>query len=713
MLLIVFLLGLSNSNATNAADRYAAYAAWLNDDFIRVGVKKPRTELELSAKGSLLVLDGNSVIDVIRPGGRFFVIRNRDSTETDIRWVQIAAGSPATLEGIRDRVAEKHEELDFSIVELNSRLSALRIGPITGKAEADQVRKTMINEGFDDAFIPRISARWPLAWVDGNFDKRPLKAKNPALVHVDPDDPIRFAGNGYRGILRFRLTGNRIQVINELPLETYLRGVVPTELGPRSFPELEAIKAQAVAARTYAIKNRKRFNSKGYDICDTQACQAYAGTTNEDPMADEAILETKGLVLYYDDELIDALYTSTCGGTTDDVENVFPGRSEPYLRAKSSYVADYPTWKLPSKPLNRSGFDGISEDTAVDMLLYGFERIPDLSGALSGEDFRTLLDELAWVLGKTVAFPSDEIINHRVFWGTLAELAFFKEAVSHQIRIEDLAVLLRNYDIPVPLQRFAALLIRYDLIHRDLIQTFDNREPVDKAWAHEILISFCKILGPEPEWTRYRLEDIEGTTLILSRGKRTKRLSLDRVQYYLTDLGSRLEVVDTPVLEAWDRIYLPSDPFPGDLIKVKESGVVASVDRFSAFDSWIEKKTIDELERRARRYVRGIAGIRDVRILQRAETGRVTLLELETDQGKRRVDGLRIRWSLGVKDNLFDLIPSYKNGLLVHLTIIGRGWGHGVGMSQVGAFGLARMGWTYDKILTHYYTGVEIRPWGP
>src|SRR5690606_17233959 len=135
-----------------------------------------------------------------------------------------------------------------------------------------------------------------------------------------------------------------ILVINRLPLETYLRGVVPTALGPMVYPQLEAQKAQAVAARTYALKNLGRFNARGYDICDSPACQAYHGTTNEHPLSDSAVTATAGLVLTYENQLIDALYTSTCGGQTDDVANVFPGRAEPYLRGQTSYVGPFATW---------------------------------------------------------------------------------------------------------------------------------------------------------------------------------------------------------------------------------------------------------------------------------------------------------------------------------------------------------------------------------
>ena len=704
---LLFLPLLSSAPAPNTA-----FDAWYRDDFIRVGLKKEVRVAELYAKGTLLVLDGNKVVDRIKPSGRFFIVGNSASAQAGgPLWVQIGAGSPKNLKIIEKRMATRHPHLSFTTMRLSARLHTLRIGPIQDRSEAEQIRKLMVKEGIGDAFIPRNQAKYPFSWVDANFDKHVLRAGNLGLVRATPDNAIRFKGNGYRGILRFRGVGSRIRVINVLPMETYLRGVVPTELGPNSFPELEAIKAQAVAARTYALRNLNRFRKKGYDICDTQACQAYEGTTNEVAMSDQAVRETEGIVIYYGDEMIDALYTSTCGGTTDDVENVFPGRKEPYLRAKTSYVANYPSFSLPEHKIDRKKFASVSEDLAVRLLLYGFKKLPDLSGELSPAGFGELLTQFSWILGKPPKLPTGKTLSYLDFWMTLADLDVLQEAVAHQIEDSDIQILLRNYEIAEDQSRFAALLVRYDLVNSELLATFSSDQPVNKAWAHELLLGFCEILGPEPDWVRYRIEDVADGKLELSKGKKRRKLNLSAITHYVTEIGGRLEFVEKPSLEEWDRVYTLGSPFPSSLIKVKESGVVASVDRFSAFDTWIEKKSAGVLNARARKYVRGIGAIKGVKVLERAETGRVTLLEFDTDKGKKTVTGLRIRRSLGVKDNLFDLVPSYKNGHLVHLTILGRGWGHGVGMSQVGAFGLARMGWTFDKILTYYYTDVEVRPY--
>jgi len=110
-------------------------------------------------------------------------------------------------------------------------------------------------------------------------------------------------------------------------LEDYVKGVVPNEL---SFPALEALKAQAIAARTYALKNRDQFASEGFDLLPTTRSQVYGGLTTETTLTTRAVDETRGVVATYHGQPINALYTSTCGGRTEDAENIF-NDAVPYL----------------------------------------------------------------------------------------------------------------------------------------------------------------------------------------------------------------------------------------------------------------------------------------------------------------------------------------------------------------------------------------------
>ncbi|RMF21452.1 MAG: SpoIID/LytB domain-containing protein [Cyanobacteria bacterium J083] len=137
-------------------------------------------------------------------------------------------------------------------------------------------------------------------------------------------------------------------LVNNVPLETYLRGVVPYEIGPSA--PATAMQAQTIIARTYALRNLRRFTADNYELCATVHCQVYKGLGNDNPKADQAITLTKGLVLTYQNELVDALYSSTTGGITASFTDIWNGETRPYLQP----VIDSPSstaWNLAQKSL--------------------------------------------------------------------------------------------------------------------------------------------------------------------------------------------------------------------------------------------------------------------------------------------------------------------------------------------------------------------------
>ena len=139
-----------------------------------------------------------------------------------------------------------------------------------------------------------------------------------------------LGGKQYRGGLQLLQRGGGMTVVNILPAEQYLRGVLPEEM-PVSWAQ-EALKSQAVAARTFALKNRKRHEADGYDLCSSTHCQIYTGMEEEDPHADTAIRSTYGEVLVSGGALIDAFFHTDSGGMTENSEEVW-GTHFPYLRA--------------------------------------------------------------------------------------------------------------------------------------------------------------------------------------------------------------------------------------------------------------------------------------------------------------------------------------------------------------------------------------------
>jgi SpoIID/LytB domain protein len=126
-------------------------------------------------------------------------------------------------------------------------------------------------------------------------------------------------------------TDGLLTAINELPLEEYLRGVVPAEM-PAGFP-LEALKAQAVAARSEVLARfGKAHPADPFDVCADVHCQSYTGLTKTDPRTDRAVRETRGRVLSKDGAICNAVYSSVCGGHGEHTENVWRGPAFSYLR---------------------------------------------------------------------------------------------------------------------------------------------------------------------------------------------------------------------------------------------------------------------------------------------------------------------------------------------------------------------------------------------
>ncbi len=131
--------------------------------------------------------------------------------------------------------------------------------------------------------------------------------------------PVKLNGKPYRGRIEvFVNSRGGLTVVNTVSLEDYLLGVVPNEL---SLPAIEAQKAQAVAAPTYAVANINGFGSQGFDLLPTIRSQVYQGYSSETKTATQAVTETRGIVAVYQGKPINALYTSTCGGRTVLIKN--------------------------------------------------------------------------------------------------------------------------------------------------------------------------------------------------------------------------------------------------------------------------------------------------------------------------------------------------------------------------------------------------------
>lgn len=163
------------------------------------------------------------------------------------------------------------------------------------------------------------------------------KESNAVFMGTEKDDTFTINGKKYRGMLTFAINAGVMTAVNVVSLEDYLYGVVPSEM-PQSY-EIEALKAQTIAARTYAMTKLSAHTSFGYQLCDGTNCQVYKGYSGEAARTSEAVDATEGEVVCYNGKPIEAVFSASTGGYTENSENVW-FYEIPYLRAVPEIAED-------------------------------------------------------------------------------------------------------------------------------------------------------------------------------------------------------------------------------------------------------------------------------------------------------------------------------------------------------------------------------------
>lgn len=228
-------------------------------------------------------------------------------------------------------------------VGLASGRASVTIMPAEGKATAQTESSKTIALAANTAAI---------RWQAGAFLVGREKLRGDVLtIRPSGAGELALDGRRYRGALELRHKGGGLTAVNIVPVDDYLRSVVPEEM-PVDWPA-EAIKAQSVAARSFALASRGRHASEGYDLCTTMHCQLYTGTAAEKSASNAAIKATRGEVLTYGGKPIEALFHTDSGGMTENSEDVW-GSHVPYLRA----AKDTPTKTMPwTKTISRADLE--------------------------------------------------------------------------------------------------------------------------------------------------------------------------------------------------------------------------------------------------------------------------------------------------------------------------------------------------------------------
>ncbi len=239
---------------------------------------------------------------------------------------------------------------------------------------------------------------------------------------------LRFGGKRYRGLVKLAPSGSTVKVVNVLYVEDYLRGVVPPEIGPRVAEEIEAIKAQAVAARTYTMAHLNQYGDEPFDMKSGVTDQVYEGADAEVNLVNKAVDATVGRVAMYQDEFITAYYHSTCGGMTDNIEAVWDKKELPYLKSVRDDSAcswsKYFNWQENyTEPQLRARIEqylttekgreihiGKIQGITVDQRTAG-GRVAKLAIRTEEDVYRFFKDRIRWVLGRAsspdLILPSD------------------------------------------------------------------------------------------------------------------------------------------------------------------------------------------------------------------------------------------------------------------------------------------------------------------
>ena len=174
------------------------------------------------------------------------------------------------------------------------------------------------------------------------MESREFSANDGECIAVAPDTK-HLEKSCFPGMVLFKAEKGKVTAINAVDVEDYLRGVVPYEIGKLDSSRIEALKAQAVAARTYAYKHFGSRESVGFDVYADTKDQVYKGLESATPLTDNAVKATRGIVMTYGGDFIIAYYHSTCGGKTETMATW--GRGElPYLHVRPDIRSDGTPW---------------------------------------------------------------------------------------------------------------------------------------------------------------------------------------------------------------------------------------------------------------------------------------------------------------------------------------------------------------------------------
>ena len=668
-----------------------------------MGLKSDLAQFVMGTPGSPWVVSGGGVAQKLRGPLRFepegaagahrFVVQAAAFSQEDT--ARAAAARLAEELGVAQTVAFSAERGVYRVL----------LGDFASREEAAALAEKLKASGRD-ALVAESAAGAPASAAIRVTDEDGVPRRLASALDVSPAAPglrVSVDAATYRGDLRVLVNARgTLSVVNRVDLEEYLYGVVPAEMGPKRFDEAEALKAQAVAARTYAFAHRGQFESEGYDLCATPKCQVYGGLAVEDPLSSAAVDATRGLVLAFQGRFADALFVSTCGGRTENVENVFGESPEPYL--VSVECGESQTTRIEGARVGRGERAGAR--SGLEWRGYALARRSPKSRTPRAA---VLATAQAWAGVERKGSPPS----------TLEPSAVYRELVAafdlEDARAEHLEPKVVAYDSEAPsvsgaLQGEAReaydFLVRFRFGAGEPLPAPD-RKLSEEEYAGLLLSAAIRLSGVAEASGRFLFR--EGSNLWVKTPDGRSGVPLDPDMPLARRVGDNFYPTGFLTLRPGDRLHWWKRGSQFLALWVELDAAGPTFERESAWTEWVRRVPAAELARRLGGRVPG-SEVRELTIVKRSPAGRAIEARIRTDAGEAVLQRFDLRQALGLPELLFTVQKTRGAAGETEFVFLGRGWGHGVGLCQNGAFGMALAGRHYDEILSHYYTGIAIVP---
>jgi stage II sporulation protein D len=420
--------------------------------------------------------------------------------------------------------------------------------------------------------------------------------------------------------------------------------------------------------------------------------------------------------------LINALYTSTCGGHTEDVENIFEGHGEPapYLRGVAC-VPEQGAWttiRTARAPVSLGEPERLGRDAALLVSLGVLEPKQYSRAALSGpataDELKAWISRLVGALHRQPCPGASEgtLPRRGAFFRDLVASVCWNERATRLLAPGDRDYLLQVEDrdaLAEEERTAAALLVQEGILAPFPDNTLRPAVPIQRAEAVTLLAETAVRAGA-PALSSAALREARAGRLTIEREEGTsEELLVDPALRLFRALdGNRMGASELHLISGERVRYVMQDGRVA-FLEAEQSRLGATNDRSSRVFRWEVRLTPAELAQAVARY--GTVGtVRDVKPLRVGVSGRVVEAAILGSDGELTLKGLQVRWGIGLRENLFVIDRERApDGHVARFIFTGKGWGHGVGLCQVGASGMAQQGASYEQILSHYYRGVRIR----